>query len=106
MRKPILSVLLACALGAGPGWPAPQQTPGQAALSGLVPLNGRPVNFDNSARIRDLLRAGTLYLSLADALALAIENNLDVEIERDTLAQASTDAERAAGGGNLRGLNY
>ncbi|MBV9507822.1 MAG: TolC family protein, partial [Acidobacteriia bacterium] len=41
-----------------------------------------PVRFENSRRIEELLRAGNLYLSLADAIALALENNLDVEFQR------------------------
>src|SRR6478752_6275926 len=41
-----------------------------------------PVNFQNSQRIFDLIRAGQLYLSLADAVALVLENNLDIELER------------------------
>ena len=41
-----------------------------------------PVNLRNSQRIFDLMRAGQLYLSLDDAIALALENNLDIELER------------------------
>jgi hypothetical protein len=40
-----------------------------------------PVSFQNSDRIFDLMGAGQLYLSLADAIALALENNLDIEVE-------------------------
>jgi outer membrane protein TolC len=66
----------------------------------------RPVTFDNSPRIRELLRAGSIYLSLQDALALAIENNLDVELQRFTIPQGDTEFKRAQGGGLVRGLNY
>ncbi len=52
------------------------------------------------------MRDGKLYLSEKDAIALAIENNLDVEIERYNLVLADTDRRRAAGGGNLRGIDY
>ncbi len=62
--------------------------------------------LDNSRRIRDLLRGGTLYLSLDDALALAIENNLDVELQRVSLRQSETELRRTAGGGTVRGLGY
>ncbi len=64
-----------------------------------------PVNFQNSARIFDLMRVGQLYLSLADAIALAIENNLDIELERYLPRIAQTDVGRAEGGGLLRGLS-
>ncbi len=66
----------------------------------------RQVTLDNSPRIRDLMRAGSIYLSLQDALALAIENNLDVELQRFTIPQGDTEFLRAQGGGVVRGLNY
>ncbi len=57
-------------------------------------------------RLRSLVRDGKLYLSERDAIALAIENNLDVEIERYNLVLADTDKRRADGGGSLRGIDY
>src|SRR5580704_6209389 len=65
----------------------------------------QPVNFHNSERIFDLMRAGQLYLSLADAISLALENNLDIEVERYLPRIAQTDITRAEGGGLLRGLS-
>ncbi|HTS66679.1 MAG TPA: TolC family protein [Candidatus Acidoferrales bacterium] len=65
-----------------------------------------PVNYDNSPRVHELMRAGNLYLSLQDALALAIENNLDIELQRYTLPTADAELVRAKGGGTLRGLNF
>ena len=65
----------------------------------------QPVSFQNSERIFDLMRAGQLYLSLADAIALALENNLDIELERYLPRIAQTDITRAEGGGLLRGLS-
>lgn len=41
-----------------------------------------PVKSENSERIFTLIRAGQIYLSLQDAIALALENNLDIELER------------------------
>jgi outer membrane protein len=64
-----------------------------------------PVTFQNSDRIFDLIRAGQMYLSLADAIALALENNLDIETERYLPRIAQTDIQRAKGGGLLRGLS-
>ena len=64
-----------------------------------------PVNLQNSQRIFDLIRAGHLYLSLADAIALALENNLSVDVERYLPQIARTDVTRAEGGGLLRGLS-
>jgi outer membrane protein len=66
-----------------------------------------PQLFDGSAtRLAGLIRNGKLYLTLQDAIALAIENNLDVETERYNLVAAKTDLVRAAGGGSLRGIDY
>jgi outer membrane protein len=64
-----------------------------------------PVRFQNSQRILDLMRAGQLYLSLDDAIALALENNLDIELERFTPKIADTDLLRSQGGGLPRGLS-
>ena len=63
-------------------------------------------SFQNSPRVHELIRAGNLYLSLQDALALAIENNLDIELQRSALPAADAELLRAKGGGTLRGLNY
>ena len=70
------------------------------------PRATRPLDFSDSTRIHDLVRAGNLYLSLQDALALAIENNLDIELQRYSLPVAATDLLRSKGGGVVRGLNY
>ncbi len=60
----------------------------------------------STSRLAGLVRDGKLYLTLHDAIALAIENNLDVEVSRYSLALADSDLLRARGGGNLRGLDY
>ncbi|ADW70390.1 TolC family protein [Granulicella tundricola] len=57
-------------------------------------------------RLRSLVHDGKLYLSAKDAIALAIESNLDVEVERYNLLLADTDKLRASGGGTLRGIDY
>ena len=59
---------------------------------------------DNSKRLHDLLRAGKLYLTVQDALALAIENNLDLEIDRYGPLLAQSALERQKAGGTLRGV--
>ena len=101
-RRPLSLTLVLC-LGVPPLF-------GQASLDWLLnPYRTKPVppaNLNNSPRIYDLLRAGNLYLSLQDAIALAIENNLDVEVARYQIPEASTDLLRAKGGGTLRGVSY
>src|SRR5882724_778618 len=64
-----------------------------------------PVSFQNSGRLDSLIRAGQIYLSLPDAIALALENNLDIELQRTLPQIAGTDVQRASGGGQLRGLS-
>jgi outer membrane protein len=65
-----------------------------------------PLFTGSDARLQPLVRDGKLYLSLHDAIALAVENNLDVEVERYNLELADADSLRARGGGNLRGIDY
>jgi outer membrane protein TolC len=66
-----------------------------------------PPLFDgDETRLQSLIRGGKLYLTLQDAIALALENNLDVETERYNLVAAQTDEVRAKGGGSLRGIDY
>jgi len=60
--------------------------------------------FQNSDRIRALIKDGKLYLSLQDAIALALENNLDIELERYGPRMADTDLWRAQAGSLLRGV--
>ena len=59
----------------------------------------------SGTRLLSLIRDGKLYLSLHDAVALALENNLDIEVERYNLQLADTDILRAKGGGTLRGID-
>jgi outer membrane protein TolC len=113
MQKSILCVFLAALTGVGPegaafaqqgGAAMPQPAPIRAGL--IPPRAGHPLSFANTRHIQELIRAGTLYLSLQDALALAIENNLDVELERYNLEGARTEVTRAKGGGITRGLDF
>ena len=63
-----------------------------------------PVRLTNSARLYNLIRAGNLYLTLQDALSLAIENNLNLEIDRYGPLLMQSALERAKSGGPLRGV--
>ena len=66
--------------------------------------NVAPVNQANSSRLDKLLRAGNLYLSLPDAIALTLENNIDIEIQRYGFDLADTDVFRAKATGNINGI--
>jgi len=59
----------------------------------------------NSSRLDQLVRDGTLYISLKDAIDLALENNLDLAIARYNLPIANTDILRTQAGGFFRGVN-
>jgi outer membrane protein TolC len=59
----------------------------------------------NSSRLDRLIREGKLYLSLKDAIDLALENNLDLAIARYNLPIANTDILRTQAGGFFRGVN-
>ena len=64
-----------------------------------------PVDLANSNRLDALLRAGKLYLSLQDAIALALENNLDIAVQRYGTQIADANILRSKAGGFLRGVN-
>ncbi len=72
-------------------------------------LLGNPINmyrpttigkasFANSVRLTNLVKDGKIYLSLSDALALALENNYDIAIARYDLDIADTDVLRTRTG--------
>ena len=60
--------------------------------------------LDNSQRLQNLVVDGKLILSLDDAIALALENNLEIAATRYDLPIAQTDLLRAKGGGATRGV--
>jgi outer membrane protein TolC len=64
-----------------------------------------PPNMANSPRLDTLIRGGKLYLSLRDAIDLALENNLDIVIARYNLPIAQADVLRTSAGGQDRGVN-
>src|ERR1700683_4411808 len=63
-----------------------------------------PPNLANTGRIDQLMHDGKLYLSLDDAIALALENNLDIAIARYNLNIADTDLLRARAGAQILGV--
>jgi outer membrane protein TolC len=63
-----------------------------------------PINLSNTSRLESLIRAGNLYLSAQDVVALAIENNIDVEVQRYGPLLAQEVLRRAQAGGALRNV--
>ncbi len=64
-----------------------------------------PANLANSARLSTLVHDGVLEISLQDAIALALENNLDLAIARYNIPIAAADILRTKAGGSTRGVN-
>ncbi len=64
-----------------------------------------PPNLANTPRIDQLMHDGKLYISMNDAVALALENNLDIAIARYNLNIADTDVWRAKAGASTLGVN-
>lgn len=62
-------------------------------------------NLSNTPRIDTLMHEGKIYLSIEDAVALTLENNLDIYIARYNLNIADTDYLRAKSGANVLGVN-
>jgi outer membrane protein TolC len=74
-------------------------------FAAYMPSTVAPLNLTNSPRLQSLVRDGKLYLSLQDALALALENNLDLAYFRYNLPIAQTDLQRTKAGGQANGVN-
>ncbi|HUJ94636.1 MAG TPA: TolC family protein [Terriglobales bacterium] len=64
-----------------------------------------PPNLSNSPRVEQLMHNGKLMLSLNDAIALALENNMDIAIAHYNLNIADTDILRAKAGSSILGVN-
>src|SRR5581483_5875421 len=115
------ALTLTCRAQELPNKPTPQNTPETKPVPALnfskpashfpnpiAPYTPRHVdepNLANTSRIDSLMHEGKLYLSLNDAIALALENNLDVAIARYNLNIADTDVLRARAGAQILGVN-
>jgi outer membrane protein TolC len=112
---------LACWAQEPPAAPTPQNTPEAHPVPTLnyaapakhfpnpiAPYMARTVaapNLANTSRIDGLMHDGKLYLSVNDAIALALENNLDIAIARYNLNIADTDVLRAKAGAQILGVS-
>ena len=110
LRPPFLAValiaLFALPVLAQP--PAQDYSQGKALVPNVLgPYTSMRVpapNLANSPRIEQLIREGKLYLSVQDAIELALENNLDISIARYNPQLADTDILRTKAGGVARGI--
>lgn len=101
-------VVFALGLPALAQQPLPDYTQPRSHFPNLfAPYTGRTAqkaSVENSSRVGQLLSDGKLRLSLSDAIALALENNLDLAIARYNLQIADTDILRTKAGATARGV--
>lgn len=69
-----------------------------------TPVNVPAPSLTNSVRLQDCIHNGKLYLSIDDAIDLALENNLDIAVSRYILPIANMDVLRTAAGGYTLGV--
>jgi outer membrane protein len=69
------------------------------------PISVEAPVFTNSPRLGPLVHEGKIYLSLADAIVLGLENNYDIAIQRYNLDIADTELLRARAGSSLLGVS-
>src|SRR5471030_1327832 len=106
--KSALAVLQCLLLVSSPVWAQQQDYINPVRPSAPVlwrpylPVTVPPVRLANSPRLRDLIRANRLYLTAQDAIALALENNIDIESGR--YDSSGWRLERARAGGALPGV--
>ena len=74
-------------------------------LAPYMPSTVPELNLQNSQRLYDLIQDGKLRISLQDAIALALENNLTLAAFRYNFPIAQADLLRTKAGGNANGVN-
>lgn len=96
---------LAGLLGAQAPLPiAPAKPEGLPFLRSYKPVTVPPLRLTGTGRLQGMIQAGNIHLTAHDAVALALESSLDLEIERYNLVNADWAVERAESGGALRGV--
>lgn len=107
--------LISCLLAAMTVW---AQQPAPSGIAAIEPVRPKdpilwrpytavtvpPVQLSDSGRMTVLIRAGKLYLSVHDAIALALENNIDIENARYNIPLMAWNLERSEAGGALPGV--
>jgi outer membrane protein len=104
-----VSLTLCVLCPASAGWAqqqsiAPQRSTATVIIRPYLAPSVPGVRLSNSARLRALVRAGKLYLTVQDAIAIAVENNIDVESARYNPLITEWNYQRAQAGGALPGV--
>ncbi len=100
--RQLLAGICACAMLQAQA-PLVEKPTGPIGWRSYLPPAISPARMTNTQRIHSLMRAGRLYLTLQDAIALAIENDLNLEVARTQPFTADWAIERAQAGGAPRG---
>jgi outer membrane protein TolC len=74
-------------------------------LAPYRPSTAPELDLSNSPRLENLIRDGKIYVSLHDAISVAIENNLDLAYFRYNFPIAETDILRTKSGAQANGVN-
>lgn len=112
LSRKCLAGVLCCACAGPLSWAQVSQTDQALPIKPAKPFFFRSyrapevpeLQLTNSSRLAGLIRAGKLYLTVQDAIALAIENNIDVQVARYTPIVDAWNLERAEAGGALPGV--
>ncbi|MGP0074370.1 MAG: TolC family protein [Bryobacteraceae bacterium] len=83
---------------------APVRPQAPVIVRPYLPVTVPPIRVSNSGRLSQLVRAGMLYLTAQDAIALALENNIDIEVSRYNPFISEWNLERSEAGGALPGV--
>jgi hypothetical protein len=99
--------LIACTvwpLGAQESRQSVEKSHAPVIVRPYLPTTMPPVRLTNTNRLHELIRGGKLYLTIQDAIAAAIENNIDLEVNRYGPLNAEWILKRQLAGGPLRGV--
>ena len=108
--KSVIAIVLCCMM-ALPGFAQAPKSAGENhgffhwLTDNYTPHPLPNVSFEDSPRLEKLMRAGNIYLSLRDAIALALENNLDLEYARYNPKLQETNLKRVSAGALLRNVS-
>ena len=108
LRKALAGALCVAAIDPA-GWSQsqqiePQRPSGFALVRSYEAPTVPPIRLHNSLRLQNLIRGGKLYLTAQDAIALALENNIDIESARYTPINETWLLQRFEAGGALPGV--
>lgn len=104
MKAIIALICSAALLAAQEPAQAPVRPSAFVAVRPYLPSRVPPIRLQNSGRLAGLVRAGMLYLTVQDAIALALENNIDIEVARYNPIISEWQLERSQAGGALPGI--